>query len=274
VVLVIFLKKVLNNSILYVIFAFKYGHMNIRKKISNLYKVAASKNKKAASSALFYIIQIKEDNREYVDQKQSLYLDIWNFVRLYIESVEENDYGYNTVNIDKIKRAIEANVNPDEKLQLYSRTIRKLGDEGFVQESKDLKISVKKVVISSLLYSTSLKNKLKSIIYCCCYNLWTVTCILLFLIINYIIITLPFSDVKDSVFVIQYSNYSEYFIINHILNIFGDVFEYNEIIFCRPNNVYGFILLLLYKFLFVTFFAGWFMKYFSEKTKISFGYEG
>lgn len=249
--------------------------MNIKKEINNLYKTAVGKNKKSAACALFYIIQIKEEYPDYINLGQSLYLDIWDFVLSYIESIKNKDYGYDSLNIEKIKKAIKTNQNVDERFQLFSRAFRKLEEEGFTQDSKELKTNIKRCLISSLFHSQRYKNKFRAIICCCSYNLWSVSCILVALIITYILITLPLSDSNCCLFIIQYENYSESSFFNHILNIIGDVLEYNNNKFCKPVNLTGFLFVSIFKLLFAIFFAGWFMKYFGEKTKVLFDdYEG
>ncbi len=242
--------------------------MNVKQNIRDLYSKSISANKSLAANALFYIIQIKSENSEVLNFEESLYLDISKFIDSYIDSVEEKDFGYNSIAISKIRKAIDLNPDYEEKVRLYNKAIRKLKDCGFSKESERLKSNIKKAYINSLIKSHKIINFFKAIICCLFYNPLTVTTNIVLFFLSYIAITMLFSSNPNSLFRLDYNYYCDCFMLNHILNIFGDLLEYNKYRFCNPNNIWGIAIALIYKSLLVVY-AGWFLKQCSKSIKLS-----
>lgn len=247
--------------------------MNIKKIILELYSTASSTNKSLSANSLFYIIQIKSENSEYVELQESLYVDIWKFICSYIESVEKKDYGYNLVNVSKIKKAIEFDPDFEEKVNLYNRTIRKLKECGFSKESRKLNSNIKRAYIISLFKSHNFFNVLKAFICCLFYNPLTVSIVMILFFLSYLGIILLLSNESNNLFHLEYNPYFDCFSLNYISNVFGDILEFNKQKFCTPINIWGILIILFYKSLLVLF-AGWFMKHYSKQLRISiFDYE-
>lgn len=242
--------------------------MDIEPIIEKAYSDSKSDNKSLAVASLFNIIQIKAENIEYLNKENSIYNDIRQFVFLYIDSVVDNDYGYNFISISKITEAIESNPDIEQRLDLYNKSIQELKNRGFNKESRKLESGIKKTHIKSLFKSCKLINILKAIVCSLFFNVWTVSLFILVFFISYVVITLPLSNNEDCLFLLDYNNHCDYFLLNHIFNIFGDLFEYNSNKFCNPNNICGIFVALLYKFIFVVY-AGWFVKKISEKFKFT-----
>ena len=242
--------------------------MNVKQIIRDLYSKSISANKSLAANALFSIIQIKTENPEFLKLEESLFLDITKFIDSYIDSVAKKDFGYNSIAISKIRKAINLNPDYEEKVKLYDKAIRKLKDCGFPKESERLKASIKKVYINSLFKSHKIKDFFKAIICCMFYNPLTVSAIMILFFLSYMAITMLLSSNPNSLFRLDYNYYCDCFLLNHVLNIFGDLLEYNKHRFCNPNNIWGIAIALTYKSLLVVY-AGWFLKECSKRIQLN-----
>ncbi len=92
--------------------------MNIENTLKNLYKRLKDCNNKHKSGILFLVIQLKTENEDLKNLKQTKYKDIKLFIKYYIKSSDKRGFGYDIVNVSKIVKAISYNSNIKERCEL------------------------------------------------------------------------------------------------------------------------------------------------------------
>lgn len=210
------------------------------------------------ASILFTIIQIKCQHKMLSDNHQSLYVDIKQYIEVYIDGVMDSgtDFGYDAVNADKIIKAINAIAVEKQKIQLWKRAESELLEHNLTNECNEIRAYYKKSVIRDFFASHSPIGFLKGIGYISVYNVWSVLITLLLIFIFNYIITLPFSEDENPMFIIEHEAYSENIYWNHLLNYFANLFELTDKTFCKAGNFIGLIVLLVLKVFYVCF-GGW-----------------
>lgn len=221
-------------------------------------RIEDSTNMLTISSVLFTVIQIKYRHRELSAIRQSLYVDIKQFIEAYIDGVMDSgtDFGYDAVNTDKIIKAINAIDVEKQKIQLWKRAEGELLVHNLTEECNEIRVYYKKSIIRDSFASHSLLGFLKGIGYLSVYNVWSVLMtLLLVFVVNYII-TLPLSENENPTFIIEHEAYSDNMYWNHFLTYFANILELTDKTFCKAGNLIGFIVLLLLK-LFYVCYVGW-----------------
>ena len=71
-------------------------------------------------------------------------------------------------------------------------------------------------------------------------------------------------DANNAWFVVEGKCYSDYFYLNHFLNIVADAFGLNDGVYCQPNSGGAIFISVLYKVLGSLVISGSLLKYFSK----------
>src|SRR5690554_5765062 len=101
------------------------------KDLYNKYKKQSHFHK---AEILFLIIQIKKDNKEFKEYKNSLYLDIKKFIKFYIKSTDKKNYGYDKIDINKLTKAIGIAESERQQYELSIYTSRLININGHENE--------------------------------------------------------------------------------------------------------------------------------------------
>lgn len=186
-----------------------------REYIDSLYnKFRRESNYETKSQFMFNIIEIKI-KFNLKDYRYSLYTDIKLFLKYYIKCREFKDYGYDSLNHDKILQYINY-LAPQKSLNLLlylKRTLQKSFND---VDWLDKPISKTKVRIYMSKY-----NILMAILYKSTYSLVNMIIFLLFLFFIICLILYPVSDPIIPMFEIEHGTYHSNSIINHIINVCG-----------------------------------------------------
>ena len=221
-------------------------------------KIENSTDNLSIASVLYSIIQIKSRHTEAAGYHQSLYVDIKQFIDVYVDGVVESDsdYGYDKVNTDKIIRTIKAVESDKQRIQLWKRAEAELAEHGLIGECNVIRTHCKKSVIKESFTSCNIISWLKGFCYLSVYNVWTVLLTISFVFaINYVI-TLPISTEECPMFFIEHEHFSDNLFWNHFLTYFASVLDLTDITFCRAGNIIGILVLLSFK-LFYILYGGW-----------------
>lgn len=212
--------------------------------IDNLYeKFRREKRDETKSQIIFNIIEIKI-KYNLKDYKYSLYTDIKQFIKHYINSKEFKDYGYDSLNHNKILMYIEC-LEPQKSLNLLlylKKTLQKSFDD---IKWLDAPISKTKIRIY-----ISKHNILMALLYLSTYSLANMLISLAILYIIVCLILFPVAHPVIPMFEIQYGTFDSNTIINHFINIGGLIFNID--IGCKVTSISlgGFILYAIGKLLF------------------------
>lgn len=213
-------------------------------------------------ASLYYsIIQIKNAQPLTSDIRNSIYLDVKHFIRLYIQSIDNRDLGYDIISIDKIKKAINFCANTDERYQLSLLAYRLLKTKGFEEESKNSKTFVNETktrLLCSRPYSFG--KYFRIILHLSTYNLLSIIASILVIVIFSAIIFLPAPYKSWETFKITYHNYSEIFSLNHFVNIISNLFAVENDFKVETNSILGILTLIAIKLFYIIFIVNYLYK--------------
>lgn len=235
--------------------------MNIKEKLDNLYDGTVGLEHKQVAYSLYDIIQLKMVAPELMSYNNTFYKDIKRFIHHYILAVELEGYGYDSVSINKVINVIRFVSEYDEKSKLLQFAYLQLHKAGFDEEVDLIKREQKKLLIQSVIHSDSCVERLKALLYCCFYNVWTILAMSLLLIVSYYIITLPLLDESEAWFVTKGNNYDENLYLNHVANILGSTFGFNNDVYCQPATFGSEMILIFYKVTGSVIISGCLLKY-------------
>ena len=87
------------------------------------------------------------------DYHQTMYVDAKYFITNYIQSINNSDYGYDSINVSKIIRSIE-NLDNNKKISLLYYTKRVLNSKGYGDEISEIDEKIGQIKIN-----TAIKNR-------------------------------------------------------------------------------------------------------------------
>lgn len=225
--------------------------MNVTEHLDSLYlQYRKAKNADTKQQLMFNIIEIKQ-TYNCKDYKYPLYTDVKYFIKFYFASKEFKDYGYDTINSEKLLDCIK---KLDEERQLsilryLERTLQQLFmDTEWVEKqiNKVLTIIYKKkhnLFLWILYFSTS--SFLRTMM----------TVLILYLIVCLILI--PVNNPIIHVFNIEYENYSSNLILNHLTNFLSFAFDLDTDFKIVCVSWFGVIIKSITKLLFITIFVNY-----------------
>lgn len=237
--------------------------MSIKSFVNSLYQKGNSVSDKFQKSCLYYnIIQIKAENIDLENENESLYKDIKQFLGFYITSfTEENkDFGYDTINLNKILTAIKFCRDASKRISLSNYAELVLAKYGFNDKSHYFKKDFKFDYLKAL-WQKGDRGKCLAILSVPFYNLYTCIGLILLIFIVYYLATLPLSSNENAWFMIQEENVCENELLNHLFNYLCSFVDLNEKTFCRPNGWKGFIAIVGFKLIWALTFSGILLKY-------------
>lgn len=203
-------------------------------------------------SEIYYsILQIKKENIEYKDVFQSIYIDVKCFVINYINSVEQKDFGYDFIDINKIINSIEVEDSANARFELYSFAIRLLKSMNHDELVEPL---LKRRILSNFDLTISGKgvfNKIKALFIISTYNFFSIFMSLL--LISLIGLLLEQDSMINclGIFEFRYESFSNVKLLNQFLNIVAKPLGLAENFKIIPLNVFAVILLIIFKCLYL-----------------------
>lgn len=190
-----------------------------REYIDRLYNRFRRESKyETKSQAMFNIIEIKI-KYNLKDYKYSLYTDIKLFIKYYIKCREFKDYGYDSLNHDKILKYIDC-LEPQKSLNILLYLKRSLQKTFNDVDWLDKPISKTKVRIY-----ISKGNIFMAILYISTYSLVNMLVFLLGLFFIVCLILYPVSNPIITMFEVEHGMYHSNSIINHIINVCGLILD-------------------------------------------------
>lgn len=214
---------------------------------------------KVKTNTVYNICYVKVDNKEFLCHERSLYSDIKEFIKLYIENLDNYDFGYDQLNVEKLN--IINLLAPKERIAMIKYSERLAHSHGYEIEwlQKQIPIAKRAICADRFLHPKSHKLSLIEFIFnilqwirlLVTRNLFSLilTLILFFISISVFLLPAPFEWMEF--FSIDYYDYNKDFITNHILNIANYLIGINsDDTSVRPMNVGGFIFFTTFKLLF------------------------
>ena len=231
--------------------------------IERLYeKIADIKTDNHLKAGLYFsIIQLKKINPTLNNVGNSIYQDAKLFISVYIKSVDERDLGYDIIDTAKIIKCINLGGNNHEQYLLAQNSYRLLKTKGFEEESKKLKkiVCAKK---TTLIYERPyfFGKYLSILLHLSTYNFCSIILTVTFLFLISIIVLLPAPFEKWGIFKVTYQNYSEVFLINHIVNLLSNIFGIKGAFNVDTNSAIGILSIIAMKLFYMVFIVNYFYR--------------
>lgn len=222
-------------------------YLKLRDDFSNLAKLSIISN----------IIQIKRENSFLISHTNSLYKDIKLYIKLSIEITDSADYLYDELKIEFFLEVIEG-LKEREQIEILRYYLRKLEQSSFYDEKKILQKKYYEIdVLKSLKTIYNPKDFIKVILYSPLINSYFFSSSFALLIIIAILIPLnaPITFFAWFNFEVSYSEYSNSFFLNHILNIVTSLIGINSEFYIVGKNTFSQVSLILGKVFFLVFIS-------------------
>ncbi|MCD4758010.1 MAG: hypothetical protein K8R39_07035 [Arcobacteraceae bacterium] len=223
----------------------------------------------AKSNHINNIIRIKKSIYTGENYEKQIYNDLKNWIKYYIISCDENNFGYDVFDKDIIVKMLNL-VSYTQQILLYNFIIRQLkinshtNDKIIWCESK-----IKKIEIFLLLTSCNPIDIIKSIFLISSYNVITLLISSFIFLIFVNIIFLPKEYLGINIFQITYEiYYKDNFLLNHILNVTNYFFNFSNGNFkIILENIYDLVLLLSLKIVFYLIIINFIIKEISRSVR-------
>lgn len=221
--------------------------------LNNLYtKLNQTEKGYQKAEILFAIIQIKSENRDFENVCNSIYVDSKNFISIYINSVDSRSFGYDFIELNKIIKIIEFNINTVEKIALCNYSCRLLLTRGFEDENSTLKNKLNSYKTTSILeQGFKLKTIRKLTSHLTSYSIKALMFTIFILFIITLLIFSPAPIEQMELFIIEYEDYSSDYLVNHILNFLAESVDVNEKFTIKPINELGILILVILKIVYI-----------------------
>ncbi|NDW11829.1 hypothetical protein D0T50_02870 [Bacteroides sp. 214] len=238
-------------------------------RLDQLYQNIDTLQTEKSADLYYYIIQIKHSHTTLRNHKNSIYVDIKNFIECYIRSIEKRDFGYDVLNINKIITAINNTPNNKEQLSLLMHAYKILKNNHFEVEAESVITLIRNTKLQILKSEKSYKKHFKILFHLISYNLIAVFLVLLLiLLVSYIIfLPAPLDSLVSLEF--KYDNYNENFYINHLLNIICYFFDMSDSVQIKPINSNGVLLILIMKSFYIVCIANYLYQIILERLKLN-----
>jgi hypothetical protein len=223
-------------------------------------KLSDSINESEKSNVLYNIIMLKVK----LSQTDGLYKDIKQFSDSYIETIKMADYGYDNYNYSKIEQLIQY-LPSNEQISILqyitSVSARELPEH-------DRTWFVTRIHQSEIKQIFESKNYIQYPKTVFLYLGQSVVRLLLGLTVLFIItclILLPASIDSFAIFEVSYEIYSQNSMLNHIMNVLALFADLNNNLKVEPIGLFGLLVIIIGKLLFITFIINFFYYKISDK---------
>ncbi|WP_353120954.1 hypothetical protein [Dysgonomonas capnocytophagoides] len=186
--------------------------------------------------------------------KRIVYQDIKLFIKNYLNSKDEEKYGYDLINESKILDIIKMGFNNELEIKIsllkYSEIqIRKLG----LPENGSIKKEIEKTEYLILKKQKTFLSRVKCFLYCTSSSIGRIvlTTIVLFALLY--IILLPASHEMFAFFQFNIVDFSDYMPLNHLINLVAYCMLLDENIKVVPTTCLGVLFLSLLKLIYIVF---------------------
>jgi hypothetical protein len=225
--------------------------------LENNYNLVENASEYGKAEIFYCAIQIKSHRPELINVNQSIYTDIKMFVKYYIESLDDRDYGYDSFNNLKIRKAIDYAQNNNEKYSLTKYTLRQLLKfelEDEINEFKKLSHIYKSKVLFDkkqfLLFALNLTT----------YNWIAILATILLIMLLNVIIFQPAPFKSWEILDLKLHYYNGNTIINSVSNVLAFVFSIKGKFDVTPNCTRGVFLIVFLKFLYISIILNYLYK--------------
>ncbi|HTA63767.1 MAG TPA: hypothetical protein VK835_14990 [Bacteroidia bacterium] len=212
------------------------------------------------------IISIKELLISY-NEKYSVYTDIKKCFLYYIKASEEQEHDYSEISLKFIENKIKA-FPLKEKISLLSFFMRNLKKNGHDEIASNCKELIHAEKIRLCWQEKGLTNVIKFISIWSTQTMWHLVITILVFFLFTTIALLPAPLICMEWIEVKKESFSSNYFINHLANTISLLFDFDEGVKVKGNNIGGVILIMFSKVIFISIIINYFVKEIIEKIKI------
>ena len=209
-------------------------------------KIAECDSAYVRTQIAFTIINIKIDNPKLVRHVRPLYDDIKSFIADYIKSIDSLTYGYDVLDVDKIFFAIEA-LPGKEGIALHNHLIRLLKNSGFENEYHEALKNRNKLRLRDTWKTAPHWYVFRWILFHSSKSFGSLVLSVLAFLLLIALVLLPTKIEALQLFKIEYQPFSDYFLLNHTLNLVCHALEIGDGISIVPLNSFALFVFIIGK---------------------------
>lgn len=226
-------------------------------------KLKECSNPNNGLNILYNLIILKNKGND----KRENYKDFKKFIDYYIEVVKLSDYGYDRLNHNKIEKILSF-LNFEEQISALNYAISVSARE-LPEHDKNWFIDRKnKAEVQNILCKKQFRYYPKALLLVCSYSIFRLFLIVISFLLLVFVLLLPAFDPSCAIFKITYENYSDKFVLNHLLNILSHFSDIDNDFKIVPLNWFGLTLLILGKLLFILIIVNFIYRKITDKINI------
>ncbi|MGL5563116.1 MAG: hypothetical protein ACRDCN_10920 [Tannerellaceae bacterium] len=237
--------------------------------LTDLYDKIKTSSAENSANYFYYIIQVKTQHPNLKNYEQTLYIDIKFFINNYIISINKRDFGYDVINMNKIKSAIDKVSDSNQKVSLYIHTHKSLKNNHFEDDAETAIKDIRKMKLKVLKEQNTNWKWLLIFGHLISYNIIAVGSILLISFIISYIIFLPASSDKFAIISLKYINLHDNFHINHFFNLLHYLFNISDKVQINPISWHGVLLVSTMKLFYSACIVNYLYQIVLERIKLN-----
>jgi len=217
-----------------------------------------------SKQALTHIVNLIALKKRYNDRRH-IYLYLKILIEKYIDIIKSEDFGYDSFNFDKLAE-LTTELTLPQKVSFYNYSISIISSsmpDLDIEWFKKRKINAEIELVKKNFWSKPQIFHLVTLYVSSSVRKTCAFILVIFLIPTLLLLPAPFESFEW--FTVNYENYSNVFIVNHILNLAGFFADIDNDFKIKPLNEFATVIYILYKVLFVLLIANYLFGKISEK---------
>ncbi len=230
--------------------------MNVPSQIQKLYDIleAESPSLHYRADILFSLIQLKSKHMDCIGDNRTIYLDIKEFIKVYVESRESRDLGYDILDLKKVISAIISTNSHTERFQLATYAHRLLSNFGFEEEAKAAHCFLLKQKTANIRNSKwRLGKYLRYVLHLTSLSFGSICFTLALLLTFASTILLPAPAESMVLFDVEYTKYLDVPLADHLMNIVLYCLDLSDGLSVVPKSLGGILILIIFKGFYILF---------------------
>ncbi|MBS7788052.1 hypothetical protein KIH23_12160 [Flavobacterium sp. CYK-55] len=220
------------------------------------------------SQLYFTIIQIKKDNRFLENESQTLYKDVKCFILSYIHGSKQEDFGYDVIETKKINFAIKTVLSHSARYKLAVFCLSELKSCFYDDKVDEFKSDVNWYRLRMSIDRNGISKYWHGLLQFSGLNFWTIS---LTLIASISLCVLFLRDAIHPFFELyefKFESFVKNDFANKFLNILAKPLGLAENFIIKPLNVYGLLILIFIKILYLIFIVNFLLERVKDYTKV------
>lgn len=198
---------------------------------------------------------------------EHIYKDLKKWIKAYCETTEVDRYGYDQIDIDIVLRRISP-LPTEQKISFLKYSGRELMKIHDLENYQAIENLINRNEFKHLKEKLSLINFLKIILIYPTLNIKSLLFSFIIIFIGCNLLLLPSPSEWMETFEFSKNNYSDNFLLNHIINVLCVLFDLNPETYVKPTKPIGVILGVFFKSIFLLLVINYLFKLLTKHLRI------